>query len=164
MLFFHPRLGLPSDLLPSCFPTNFLTILISSSSTVRFHCLQIAWAVKVNTKFSVKDFVFWDITLCSPLKINRRFGETCVQAKEETSIKQVASRALIPVGLFFDTEMKMTCSFETSVEFQWTKRRYIPDDGTLLDHRCENHNSCTSCRFWHSRYGSAGYLPFKAHW
>jgi hypothetical protein len=28
--------------------------------------------------------------------------------------------------------MEATCSSETSVDFQWTTRRYIPDDRTLL--------------------------------
>jgi hypothetical protein len=31
-----------------------------------------------------------------------------------------------------------TCSSETSVDFQWTKRRYIPDDTSLHNNRCEN--------------------------
>jgi hypothetical protein len=34
--------------------------------------------------------------------------------------------------------MEAICSSETSVEFQRTTRRYIPDDGTLHNHRCEN--------------------------
>jgi hypothetical protein len=33
---------------------------------------------------------------------------------------------------------------ETSVDFQRTTRRYIPEDGTLLNHRCENLKSCSS--------------------
>jgi hypothetical protein len=48
----------------------------------------------------MKSCIFWDITPCSPLKIKRRFGGTCrlfqgrIIAKHETSMKQVASRAL----------------------------------------------------------------------
>jgi hypothetical protein len=34
--------------------------------------------------------------------------------------------------------MEATCSSETSVDFQRTTRRYIPEDGTRLNHRCEN--------------------------
>jgi hypothetical protein len=34
--------------------------------------------------------------------------------------------------------METICSFETSVDTQQTTRRYIPEDGTLHNHRCEN--------------------------
>jgi hypothetical protein len=34
--------------------------------------------------------------------------------------------------------MEAICSSETSVHFQRTTRRYIPEDGTLHNHRCEN--------------------------
>jgi hypothetical protein len=34
--------------------------------------------------------------------------------------------------------MEEICSAETSVDFQRTTRRYIPEDGTLPNHRCEN--------------------------
>jgi hypothetical protein len=33
------------------------------------------------------------------------------------------------------------CSFETSAGLQWTTRRYIPEDSSLHNHRCENHKS-----------------------
>jgi hypothetical protein len=35
-------------------------------------------------------------------------------------------------------KMEATCSSETSVYFQRTTGRYIPEDGTFHDHRCEN--------------------------
>jgi hypothetical protein len=34
--------------------------------------------------------------------------------------------------------MDATCSFETSIDFQQTTRRYIPADRTLHNYRCEN--------------------------
>jgi hypothetical protein len=34
--------------------------------------------------------------------------------------------------------MVAICSYETSVDSQWTTLRYIPEDGTLHNHRCEN--------------------------
>jgi hypothetical protein len=40
-------------------------------------------------------------------------------------------------------KMEAICSSETSVETQRTTRRYIPEDGTLHNHRCENLNSYT---------------------
>jgi hypothetical protein len=51
---------------------------------------------EVLTAVIMKSFVFWHITLCSPLKVNRLFGETCrlhlfrveEQVKQETSINE----------------------------------------------------------------------------
>jgi hypothetical protein len=34
--------------------------------------------------------------------------------------------------------MEVICSSETSLDFQRTTLRYIPEDGTLHNHRCEN--------------------------
>jgi hypothetical protein len=31
-----------------------------------------------------------------------------------------------------------TCSYENSVDFQRTTRRYIQEDGTFRNHRCQN--------------------------
>jgi hypothetical protein len=57
---------------------------------------------------------------------------------QETSIKEVASRALLPVYLAYPSNLKMemTCSFETSVDFQRMTQRYMPEDKTLLNTHC----------------------------
>jgi hypothetical protein len=34
--------------------------------------------------------------------------------------------------------MEAVCSSESSVHFQWTTRRYIPEDNNPRNHRCEN--------------------------
>jgi hypothetical protein len=34
--------------------------------------------------------------------------------------------------------MEAICSYETSVDFQRTTRRYAPEGGTLQNYRCEN--------------------------
>jgi hypothetical protein len=39
-------------------------------------------------------------------------------------------------------KMEAICSSETSVDTQRTTRRYISEDSTLHDHRCENLKSC----------------------
>jgi hypothetical protein len=38
--------------------------------------------------------------------------------------------------------MEVTCSFEASVYFQRTTRRYIPEDRSIHNHRCENLKFC----------------------
>jgi hypothetical protein len=40
--------------------------------------------------------------------------------------------------IFSTLKMEAICSPETSIHFQPTTRRYIPEDGTLHNHRCEN--------------------------
>jgi hypothetical protein len=85
----------------------------------------------------MKNSIFWDITPCRPLKVNRRFGGTCYLhpqdrrwAKQDTGMKQVAG-------------MEETYCIETSVDFRRTTRRYKLQDRTLHNHRCENLKSCT---------------------
>jgi hypothetical protein len=50
--------------------------------------------------------------------------------------------------LAYSLSMKMetTCSSKTCVDFQRTTLRYIPEDGTLDNHRCENLKSYKSNR------------------
>jgi hypothetical protein len=43
--------------------------------------------------------------------------------------------------------MEAICSSETSVDFQRTTLRYVPEDSTLHNHRCENLNSYTIAPF-----------------
>jgi hypothetical protein len=40
--------------------------------------------------------------------------------------------------LFFDPEDRGDISLETLVDSLWTTQRYIPEDGTLHNHRWEN--------------------------
>jgi hypothetical protein len=39
---------------------------------------------------------------------------------------------------YLTLKMEVICSFETSVDFQCTTLRYIPEDCTLHNHHCEN--------------------------
>jgi hypothetical protein len=71
---------------------------------------------EVLTAVVMKNSIFRDITPCSPLKVNRRFGETCL-------IHLVSCLA-------YSSSMKMkeTYPSETSVDFQQNTRHYIPED------------------------------------
>jgi hypothetical protein len=54
-------------------------------------------------------------------------------------MKAGGKQALVSCSAYSSTLKKETiCSSETSVDFQRTTRRYIPEDSTLHNHRCEN--------------------------
>jgi hypothetical protein len=110
----------------------------------------------------MKSPVFWDITPCRPLKVNGRFGETCTLHLQGRRISQASNQreacsklatwyfllatffTLISCLAYSSTlMMQMTCSSETSVNFKRTTRRYIPENRTLHNHRCEYLKSYT---------------------
>jgi hypothetical protein len=60
------------------------------------------WMRVLRQRYWIKSSIFWDITLCSPLKINRSFGGTCrlrlrveEWAEQETSVK-VGGKLYLP--------------------------------------------------------------------
>jgi hypothetical protein len=70
----------------------------------------------------MKSSVFWDITPCSPLKVNRSFGWT------------YRKQSLLFASLWFlssTLKMEATCSSETSFYFRRTTRPYSPEYKTL---------------------------------
>jgi hypothetical protein len=85
----------------------------------------------------MKSHELWDVMLCSLLKVNRRFGGTCHHNIQGQRISQAGNQRLLSATmvycLAFSSTLKMeaTCSSETSVDFQRTTRRYIPEDRTL---------------------------------
>jgi hypothetical protein len=90
-------------------------------------------------EIKLKSTIFWYITPCSPFRVNRRFVGTYHLHlhgrkinKQQTSVKAGSKQS--PGYL----KMEAICSTETSVDIQRTTRRYIPEDSTLYNHRCEN--------------------------
>jgi hypothetical protein len=79
----------------------------------------------------VKSTIFWDITPCTPLKVNGRFRETC-RLHLQGRRKQVANRCHLLSCWFlaqlnFSTlKMEAICSSKTSVDTRWSTQRYIP--------------------------------------
>jgi hypothetical protein len=59
--------------------------------------------------------VFWDVVPCSHVEVDRRFrGAYCLHHQGDSSMEAVRT-------------------FETSVHFNVTARRYIPEDSTVLN-------------------------------
>jgi hypothetical protein len=85
---------------------------------VRFEILKV-----VITKTIVKTiFLFWDITAYKPVRFNRRFGGTYHLFLHGWRVKE----AKFFLGFSYTLKM-VICSSETSVDFQRTARRYIPE-------------------------------------
>jgi hypothetical protein len=87
----------------------------------------------VLTAVVLKSTIFWDITPCSPLKVNRRFGGIyCLNLHRRIAL--LASCFLVSCLAYSSTlEMEASCSSEMSVDFQRSTRRYISEDSTLVD-------------------------------
>jgi hypothetical protein len=95
------------------------------------------------TAVVMKSIIFWNMTSCSPLSLNRRFGGTYrlhIQGGRNRFSKPachlLARWFVEPISSTL--KMDTICSSETSVETQRTTRRHIPEDYTLHNHRCEN--------------------------
>jgi hypothetical protein len=74
--------------------------------------------------------LFWDITPCSPLKVNRRFGGACRLNRQGQNIRQARNQ------LEVDSKQRSTL-------------RYIPEDRNLHNHRRKNRKfyiSIVACR------------------
>jgi hypothetical protein len=77
---------------------------------------------------TMKSINFWDITPCSLLSVNRRFGGTC-HLLVCWFLDELISSTL---------KMEAICSSETLVDAQRTTWRYIPEVDTLHNHCSEN--------------------------
>jgi hypothetical protein len=87
--------------------------------------------LEVLTPVVMKSAIFWDLTPCSPLKVNRSSGRTYRLHLQDRGISLAryhleSSLCLLPV---FELKMEAICSSETSVDL--TTRCYIPEGSAL---------------------------------
>jgi hypothetical protein len=82
---------------------------------------------QILTAVVMKSSIFCDIMTCGPLKVNWRFAGTCNRHLERRRISQARNQR----GVGSKQSSARTCSSETTVDFQRTTRRYIPEDRTL---------------------------------
>jgi hypothetical protein len=80
----------------------------------------------------IKSSIFWDISQCGPLKVNRRFGGICRFHFQGRRISQARKHRDTLLNYSLMLKMEATCSPEKSVDFQRTTLRYIREDGNLI--------------------------------
>jgi hypothetical protein len=93
--------------------------------------------VTVEVLEELKSAIFWDITSCSPLRINRLHLQGRKNKLSKKPACHLLSHRSFAQLIFSALNMEAVCSFETSDDIQRTTRRYIPEDGTRHNHRCE---------------------------
>jgi hypothetical protein len=65
------------------------------------------------------------------------------QKIERTEMKLTTAFTLVSCSGYSSTlKMETVCSPETSIDFQRTTLRYIPENSTLRNHSCEDLKSC----------------------
>jgi hypothetical protein len=74
----------------------------------------------------MKITIIWDITTYTPFKVNRNFGGIY-----HLYLQDRKSRARYQRESGWQLNMEVIYSSETSVTFQLTTRRYIPQNSTL---------------------------------
>jgi hypothetical protein len=110
-------------------------------------CLLVYKSLCLNMS-NMKSTIFWDITPRSPLSVNRRFGGTHHLHLHGRKISRARNQSESRWQVFFALKKEAIFPSETSVDTQRTTPRYIPENGTLHNHRCENfkfHMSNMSC-------------------
>jgi hypothetical protein len=80
-----------------------------------------------------KSTIFWYITTCSQLKVNRRFGGTHRLHLQGQRISRARNQRECRWQASYCSTLKMEAisSAETSIDFQRTTRRYVPEYSTL---------------------------------
>jgi hypothetical protein len=88
---------------------------------------------------TLKNIIFRDITPVSPLKFNWRFrGTYCLHLHGRIRLCFPPAFTLVSCSVYSTLKMEVLYSSETSVEFKRTTQRYISEDNTLHNQRCEN--------------------------
>jgi hypothetical protein len=116
-----------------------------------------------------KSTIFSDITPCSPLKVNRRFGGTyCLRLQgrrlsrarnQLCSAFHLLSHRFLACLIF--RKIEATCSSETSVHFQRTTQHYIAEHWTLHNRRSEDLKSwIIRLQYLERRNPSLWFVPF----
>jgi hypothetical protein len=87
----------------------------------------------------INNSIFWDIMPRSSLEVNRRFGGAYYPRPRRIRALSATCFVLVSCLAYSSTQkMRVICSSETSDVFRQSTWCYVPGDGTLYNHRCEN--------------------------
>jgi hypothetical protein len=117
----EPNVMVPEDSsqevpVSSC-PT--LAASVAGSSTAAKNILMNYTGIKVPTLVVMKSSVFWDITPCSPLKVNRHFrGTYCLHHQGQISLPATCF-TLVSTLAYLTLKIEI-CSSKTLVDFEQT--------------------------------------------
>jgi hypothetical protein len=92
---------------------------------------------KVLTAVVMKSIIFWNITSCSPVNGNQRFGGTYRLAGGKSPAFTLVYCSIYSSAL----KMEAICSSEMSFDIQCTPRRYIPENNTVARMRGDDYKT-----------------------
>jgi hypothetical protein len=102
----------------------------------------------------LKNSIFWDVTPCSMLKVNRRFGGICSfhfhgrRIHQARNKHEAVNKQRVCLAYYSTLKMEEAYYPESSVNFQQASRQYIPEHRTLHNHRCKNLKYCLPNSFF----------------
>jgi hypothetical protein len=97
------------------------TDAVPACERLQFGCSSVLPRFLAKQRMRSLVYIFWDITPCSPLRVNRRFGGSPYYLFHVDFL----------VGLFFDPKDRGNMFLRNVVDFQQATRRYIPENRTL---------------------------------
>jgi hypothetical protein len=125
-----PVISFHIHIFPSSFVLLFISLTPFSISSLLLVYFFYDVISEVLTEVVMKGTIFWDITLHSPLKVKRSFGGTY---RLHLQVCLPPAFTLVYCSAYSSTlKMEAICSSETSVDFQRTTRRCVPEDSNLL--------------------------------
>jgi hypothetical protein len=126
--------------MPRAFGTNLKLKQCEIRTSVRSDLTVTVWKHKQNE--NMKSTIFWDITMCSPLKASQRFGGTYRHHLQGWICwaRHGLPPAFTLVSCSVDSTLKtkVMYSSKTLANFHRTTWCYIPENSNLHNHHCEN--------------------------
>jgi hypothetical protein len=104
----------------------------SSSLYGRFRVQISVRTPPVPTCDCLEEFCLWDITSCSPLKLNRCFGRTCHLHLQGRRISQAGNQDELGSNQSWSSTLKMEAIVPPNRRLTSNTRHYIPEDGNLI--------------------------------
>jgi hypothetical protein len=128
-----------------CFESHYVVVSVysylggpklESTSETRYSDRFLLW-FEVLTAVVMKSSVFWDITPCNPLSVNRRFGGTYRLHLQGRRISQASSACHLLSSWFLawlilrPWRWRRHAPPKRQLDFQLSTWRYIPEDRTV---------------------------------